>query len=243
MKTVLIVLSLLVLPVPGVYCASASPPRTPKEFIAAYRAAMEDRDLDKLKILTYTVGMSEEDKRLTFMDDEMGFPEQEIERVALEPLPEDYQDVWFVSGMKIESTSPPEGMIKVYYRQPEERVGVTTVNHSTMPYTIVDGIFFLVGTKSTDLQWEGPPDRTIGFSVRGEMSDRVKVRVKWNSSGIDQEREYSSNSVMFSGQHIDQVTVTTLDDRADIILEVLEEGEVVYTSDRLRGKGTIQYQR
>ncbi len=243
MKAVIIVLSLLVLPVPGVYCASASPPRTPEEFIAVYRAAMEDRDLDKLKILTYTVGMSEEDKRLTFMDDEMGFPEQEIERVTLEPLPEDYQDVWFVSGMKIESTSPPEGMIKVYYRQPEKPLGVATINHSMRPYTIVDGTFFLVGVKTTDLQWEGPSDKIIGFSVRGEESDRVKVRVEWNASGINQEREYARNSFSFWGQHIDQVTVTTLDDRADIILEVLEEGEVIYTSDRLKGKGTIQYQR
>lgn len=241
MKIALVLSGLLAL---GVCRASASPPRTPKEFVAAYRAAMKDRDLDKLKSLTYTVGMSEEDKKLTFMVGEMCFPEQEIERVVFEPLPEDYQDVWFIHGMKMEPTAPPEGMIKVYYRKPEERLEGATINHSMRPYTIVDGIFFLVGTKTTDLQWEGPPDRLIGFSVRGEKSDQVKVRIKWNSSGIDQEmKKHSTNSYSFWGQYIDQVIVTSLDDGADIILEVLEEGEVIYTSDRLKGKGTIQYQR
>ncbi len=254
MKTALVILGFLL---PGVGLSSASPPRTPQEFIAACRAAYEDKSGSKLKVLVYTVGMSEQDYATMFGVVEDIFPEWQIDLITLEPLPADYQDELIAHGVKYESTSPPVGLIKTNYRKPEERDGGTASNHHLMPYTIVDGVYYLVGTKSIDLGWEGPPDKNIGFGVRGRGWDRVRVRVKWNASGIDRGREYSllsssrsasgseysARSSVFWGQHIDQVIVTSLNDEADIILEVLEEGETIFTSEPLKGRGTIQYQR
>ena len=216
---------------------AAAQPKTDSEFVSAVRQAITSKDADKIDALTYQVGMTEGDKATAKRVQEMliGKPTS-IQEIALEPLPPNMQTSVIMRGKRIEMTNPPVGIIKISY-DPNS----SGSQSSSIPYTVVDGLFYLTGSKTTDLDWNGPTDINIGFMVIGVGQDNVKIEVTWNASGVTQTQEFNEPSTTFWGQHIDSMTVTSDSDDTSVKLQVLEAGETIYTSEQLKGKGTIQY--
>lgn len=216
----------------------AAQPASEEEFKAAYRMAMSERSVEKLEALTYTVGMSEQDK-VTAAKMVAYLPAgREIESVQLKALPADFPRENIARGKRIEMTAPPVGMVEVVFAK-----GGDGMDKTSTPYAIVDGKYYVVGAKTTNLNWSGPPDKTLSFIVTGSGVGDAHIKVRWNASGVDIEREFSQPSSSFLGQHIEQVTVTSSDPSTDLILLVREKGEEIYKSEPLKGAGTLEYKR
>jgi hypothetical protein len=235
MKSLLAIIFIFLLASPF---SQASEAKTPDEFVAAFRAGFQEKDPKKLDEITYSVGMSEADKQQATRVQKMIFTDQEIESVTLEPLPDDFESVFILRGQKIEPTHQPVGLVHIKYKNHPNGTQSTSC-----AYAVVDGKYYLVGTKSTDLGWTGPPDKTIGFMVMGAGQNDVKIRVKWNASGVDQEKAFEKPSSSFVGQYIQSITVTSIKDETDVTLTVLDSGKPIYTSEPLKGKGTLEYKK
>ena len=141
-------------------------------------------------------------------------------------------------GKKIEPTYTPIGLIQTKYKD-----AGNGMNSTSAPYAVIDGKYFLISSKSTDLGWSGPPDKTITFMVMGRGQNKVQIKAKWNASGVDQERIFKSPSSNFMGQFFEEVTVTSTEDDTDVTLTILEAGKKVFQSEPLKGKGTLEYKR
>lgn len=230
---------LLLLSIALTHFAFGDPPKTEAELISQYRDAISTNDAAKLADLTYREGMSEQDLAMSTRGHEMLLKMSgEIDDVVLQPLPDDFQTVAIMRGKKIEMTAPPKGLVHLKFKD-----GPTGGNSTSTPYTIVDGLYYLIGPKTTDLDWQGPPDKNIGFMVIGQGQDNVDIVVEWNASGVLQSRKFTEPSSTFWGQHINSVTVVSDSDDTDVKITVLENGETIHESEALKGQGKLEYKR
>jgi hypothetical protein len=78
--------------------------RTPEEFAAAVRGAIEAKDAARLEALTFTEGMSDKDREMALKVSQRLFTGGAIEKVTLGPLPEGADFVHVLRGKKIEPT-------------------------------------------------------------------------------------------------------------------------------------------
>ncbi|MCE0497958.1 MAG: hypothetical protein LV481_08450 [Methylacidiphilales bacterium] len=212
-------------------------PSSPEEFIAAYRTAMQEKSVGKLDALTYTVGMSDADKKQADSMQQMGFRDEAIAGITLEPLPADSPSVAIMNGKRYEQTYPPTGLIKIQYG------AANGPDSSSQGYAIIGGHYFLVSVKSTDLGWKGPPDKPLTFMVAGWVKDKVQIQATWNTSGVDQEQSFNGNSGGGMGQYWVKFTVTSADDATDLTLVLSEDNKEIFRSPPLKGKGTIEYKK
>jgi hypothetical protein len=113
---------------------------------------------------------------------------------------------------------------------------------SSIAYAVVEGKFFLVGMKSTDLGWKGPPDKNIGFSVVGQGSAGLQIQGVWNASGVQLKKTFKEGSITFWGQYFEQLNVTSDNDDCDVTVTITEDGKTIY-SEPLKGKGVLQYKK
>jgi hypothetical protein len=218
----------------------ADPPKTKEEFLAAVRAAYQAQDVRRVHELTWEKGMSDFDKNQEQQMLDMMVYNNGIESVSFQPLPADFMDTPVAWGRRIEPTHPAEGIIQVD-EKPKEKDSASSVS---MPYAVIDGGYYLVTAKTTDLGWKGPQDKTLNVTVTGAARGDVKIHVKYNASGVDLERDQSSPSSAFPGQYISEVTVRSDRDGTDVTLELLgEKGRAYYKSAPLKGKGEIHYHK
>lgn len=207
-------------------------------FTSDLRAAITEKDNAKLKALIYTEGASPEDKqRMTSMLRMMYLNGKDVEEISLEPLPSDFESVLIVRGRKIEPTAPPKGMVKVTFKNTENGQG-----NSSGAYTVVDGKLFLVGMKSTDLGWKGPPDKNIGFTVVGQGASELLIQGVWNASGVQLKKTFTGTGVTFWGQHFEELNVTSESDACDVTVTITEDGKAIF-SEPLQGKGVVNYKK
>ncbi len=217
--------------------SSWAQPSTPEEFITTYRTACQEKSIEKLNAITYMAGLSESDKKQMTEDAGRNFNEGKIVEVSLAPLPPDYQSTDVGYGIKTELNHPAFGCIKILYKENNGTVGTLT------PYAIIGGHYFLLGSKNTDLGWKGPKDRFISFSVDGKGRDKVQITGKWNASGVEMEKSFHRSYCGVAGQYFENVTVTSMEDDADITLVLYVAGRKVYESQPLKGKGTLLYEK
>jgi hypothetical protein len=214
-------------------------PASPAEFIAAYRTAMQEKSIQKLNALTYFVGMAASDKQQTDSLFKMEFDQNgsnEIADISLDPLPDDFHPINVMAGKKWEPTYPPAGLIKILYKG--------TANgplSSAAPYAIIGGHYYLTSVKSTDLNWKGAPDRSLIINALSSSPTGIRLIVRWNVSGIEQQQTFKTPSVGLMGQYFEHVTATSLDDGGNLTLVILEGGNEVFHSQPLKGKGSIEY--
>jgi hypothetical protein len=207
-------------------------------FKNALRTAITEKDDQKLEALIYFEGAGPEDKqRITSMLRTMYFNGKDVEAIRFEPLPKDFESVLIVQGRKIEPTTQPKGMINVKFKGSENGQG-----NSSGPYAVVDGKFYLVGMKSIDLGWKGPPDKNIGFTVVGQGAAELQISGVWNASGVELRKEFKEKGITFWGQHFKELNVTSVNDACDVTVTITEDGKVVY-SEPLKGKGVLQYRK
>jgi hypothetical protein len=208
------------------------------QFTSSLKAAITEKDDQKLDALIYFDGASPEDKqrmsgmlRMTLLNG------MDVDEISLEPLPSDFDSILIVRGQKIEPTATPKGMIKVTFKGAGQGP-----KESSTAYTLVDSKLFLVGMKSTDLGWKGPPDRNIGFSVVGTGSEEVQIQGVWNASGVQLKKTFKERSITFWGQYFEELNVTSGNDDCDVTISITEDGKEIY-SQPLKGKGSLQYKK
>lgn len=218
-------------------------PKSEAEFIAAYKIAIQEKNPQKIEVLIYKKGVSEEDqKRVAKSQAQSLFPsDQEIESVTLGPLPKDFKPIRIGNGKKFEILPPPAGYVQI------QRGGKIT---SKTPYAVADGIYYLTSAIITDLNWKGPQDKPLMFSVTGTGNHKVKVIVKWNTCGVDQEETYPNSSSLnddcnasFNGQYISEITVTSDQPGTDVTLSIDEDLKEIYKSEPLKGVGKLHYKK
>jgi len=218
------------------YCALAQDTST--AFLSAVEEAMNEKSAAKLDALLYTAGMSDADMQMVKSSQQHLLNNPGVDTIELAPLPADFQSVFIVRGKRFEPTALPLGIVKVKYKQ-----AGNGMDRVSFPYATVDGRFCLIGVKSTDLNWKGPEDKTIGYIIMGAGQDAVKGKVKWNASGVDLEKTISDPSSSFLGQYIDEVTISSDNDDTDVTISILENGKQIFRSAPLKGKGTQSYKR
>ena len=115
------------------------------QFTSNLRAAISEKDDQKLQALIQFDGASPQDKqRMTSMLRMTLMNGKDVDEITLVPLPSDFDSVIVFRGQKIEPTATPKGMIKVTFKGTGQGP-----KESSSAYTVVDGKFFLVGMKST----------------------------------------------------------------------------------------------
>jgi len=224
----------------AVFCLNQLHADAGEEFLASYRSAIEQKDKAKLLSLYYTDGCSESDKKMVEGVVGFHFSNGKITDVKFEPTPEGANLVKIANGKKYEPAYPPVGQIKITY----DPVGGNGMTSGGDGYAVINGKYYLITAKSTDLGWSGPKDKTLTFMVMGKGMEKVKVLAKWNVSGVDQEKVFSNPpSCNFPGQYFESITATSPEDDADVMLTILEDGKQIYESQPLKGKGAIEYKR
>jgi hypothetical protein len=220
---------------------AASPaPKTKEDFLAAVKGAYEAQDKKRVHALTWEAGMSDFERNQEQQTLDMMVYNKGVQKVYFQELPPDFMDTPVAWGRRIEPTHKPDGIITVD-EMPSNGQESTSI---AMPYACIDGTFYLITAKSTDLQWKGPRDHTLNVSVTGTGADKVKIHVKYNASGVDLERDQSSPSNAFPGQYVSEVRVTSASDEADVKLRLLDEtGKAYYESARLKGRGEVVYRK
>jgi hypothetical protein len=235
MKSLLPILAFLLGVIP---LSSWAQPSSPTEFIAAYRTAIQEKSVEKLNAITYTVGQSESDKKQVASAEQMGFSwgHKEIGEVSLDPLPADFQSVYIVNGKKIELTYAPVGLVKTQYKGTGDGP-----ESSSAPYAIIDGHYFVVSSKITDLGWKGPPDTGLCLLVSGSPQDKVQITVKWNASGVEQEKVFDRYTTTVIGQYVERATVTSTNPNATLM--ILQGSKQIFVSPPLKDQAAIEYEK
>ena len=190
--------------------------------------------------LYYTDGCSESDKKMLEAIVGFHFSDGKITEVKFEQTPAGTTLVKIANGKKYEPTYPLAGQVKIN-SAPVAGNGMTSGGDG---YAIINGKYYLITAKSTDLGWSGPKDKILTFMVMGAGMDKVKVQAKWNVSGVEQEKVFSNPpSCNCPGQYFQSITATSTEDDTDVTLSILEGGKQIYESQPLKGKGTIEYKR
>lgn len=207
-------------------------------FLSEIKAGLTAKDKAKLDGLTYTAGMSDADKAQLAKSRDFFFNGQEIESIAFAPLARPMQPFYIMKGRKIEPTAPAAGMVAIKYKSANnDQAG------ASLAYTVIDGSYWLVSSKSTDLKWAGPPDVNLGYMVIGAGQDKVKITARYNASGVDLMQEFEAPSTVIWGQYFSEITVASEDPATDITLTVTENNREIYKSEPLKGAGKLVYEK
>lgn len=162
-----------------------------------------------------------------------------VDSIALVPLPAGFETVQVANGKMYEPNIAPLGGLQLNRQSADGN----TKSSSMLPYGTLNGEYYLVASKATDLGWKGPKDQQLNFLVMGPGQDKVKIKYRYNVSGVPMERTAADSSIVFLGQYIESVTVTSDSDATDVTLSIQEDGKEIYTSQPLKGKGTLEYKR
>ena len=225
---------------------------TTQELIAAIEKAIATKDAKIIESLTYTEGMSEEDKSRNFKhipDNLFLTPTQKVE---LGDVGEDQAKPFRIHrGLKFIPTAQPIGTVLIY--QKSDKFSST----GRLAYSKVNGLYYLIGVRSEKLNWEGQPDKSIGWMIggpNGQTKDfgwmiggpngqTKDFKYSYNASGVilSDTSEYASSS--FSGQYIIEVSFTSESDDFSGEIVILESGKEITRSETFKGKGTFTYKR
>lgn len=217
-------------------------------FLTTIKEAIIANDVSKLETLVYSAGMSDVDKTVSQQSHKTILSEiskSPVDTISFEPLPPYIKSTFVAGGRRYESTAPPAGSVIVRFKSPEAaETNAPVIQRSTgLPYAIVGGAYYLVGIKTTDLGWKGPPDISLGYSITGEGNDKLKIHLKYNVSGVILEDDEIRPNKSFSGQYISEITVVSSDPATDVQLVIRHGGQEIYLSEQLKGIGKLKYSR
>ncbi len=207
----------------------------PDVFTEALKKAITENDTETLLSFADSEGLSGEARQRQIESLKVTYPSTNVFAVSLGPLPVDFPPFFIMHGKRYEPTHPPEGVVTISFRQES---GLTS---KQLAYAIVEGKYKIVATKSTQLDWKGPPDSSLGYILEGTGAESAVVRIKFNASGVDMERTFHGAAINLWGQHLNEVEVTNEDPKASLTLKLLRDGKEIYKSETLTGAGKIHY--
>lgn len=214
----------------------ADAPKTKEDFLAAIRTAFESKDPEQIKALTYLQGNSAGANPVGFFYQKvLAENSAKVDSATLEEMPVDFKMERIARGKRSVVSEKPTGVVRITSKEGQDSSG------TTIPYAVIDGGYYLIGIKVTDLGWKGPPDKLLNISVTGKGAS--KLHIKYNTSGVDLEEESDATATahQFYGQYISEVTLTSTDPNAHLTLKI-EGNEKPYTSE-LIGAATVVYKK
>lgn len=237
----------------------AAPPTSKDAFVAAVRAAYASKDpkqIEKqLDALTWKQGMSDYDRKEedTTLQAEA---QATLKSISLEPLPLnklalaksaiDFEKPIIAYGRRYELTAKPMGIVQIEFTSKSSGSDTSSLT-SQMAYSVIDGTYYILGTKSTDLGWKGPEDQQFRMALDGVGEKDATFHIKYNASGVDLERDNDGPNLIIPCQFISEVTVTSTNDKTDLklLIDTMENGKMkrVYESKPLKGTGQIVYKK
>jgi hypothetical protein len=209
-----------------------------EELRATLQDAVTEHKIPAIRDLYYAEGMTNEDIAATERPLHLALSEGTVTDVIVAPLPPGFQTSTVALGLKTELLHAPQGLISLAFT--DMRTGLKGLS---LPYAQIDGRYYLIGTRVTDLQWQGPRDQSLGYTVNGPGQHKITVLVKWNASGVDLEYQTDAAFATLLGQHFNEVIVTSTDSAADLILTLRDKSGIIFTSAPLKGEGEIRYRR
>jgi len=215
-------------------------PKSPEDLLAAFQQACSAKDHAAFDRLICTEGLSESDQtRMGRVFDMVEASPLPVDSITLVPLPAGFETLQVANGKKYEPNIAPLGGLQLNRQSTDGK----TKSSSMLPYGALNGEYYLVASKATDLGWTGPKDQQLNFMVTGPGADKVKIVYRYNASGVTIDRMEKDTSSIILGQYIESMTVTSDSDDADVTLTIREGGKVIYTSQPLKGRGTLEYKR
>ncbi|PTX95101.1 hypothetical protein DB345_12465 [Spartobacteria bacterium LR76] len=215
-------------------------PKSPDDLRAALQQACSGKDRTAFDRLICMDGLSESDKtRMGRVFDMVAASPLPIDSITLVLLPAGFETVQIANGKMYEPNIAPLGGLQLNRQSADGN----TKSSSMLPYGTLNGEYYLVASKATDLGWKGPKDQQLNFMVMGQGQDKVKIKYRYNVSGVSMERTATDPSIVFLGQYIESLTVTSDSDATDVTLSIREDGKEIYASQPLKGKGTLEYKR
>jgi hypothetical protein len=215
-------------------------PASPQDFLAAVKKALADRSTEEFMILTYTNGQTPDQIQ---DDPDLYLPDcndhvNKVTDVTLGALPDSYRGEFVGMGWHYQLAHPADGAVLLHKVGSD---GTPFDEPEPFPYASIGGKYYLIPQSGTNLHWKGPEDHSLGaFSLEGSYSQTV-ITIEWNASGVDQKWTVHSANAQVSGQYIEKVTATNLDDERRVRLAIFDQEKMIYRSDWLKGRGTLTY--
>lgn len=212
---------------------SSQAAETREELKASVIQILNEQDWDAYKALTYKTGMTDYDYNMMETLKPVIIDGRKVISGEFTELPEDHKTSFIYDGRSFGPTVSPLGLLEL-----KQEGGGTTLQYAK------DGeSFVLVGTKSEDLGWEGPDDVQLGIVVLGFNTEELEIEASWNASGRSLSEELDRASTTFFGQYVETVKIRSDDLDAVYQLQIIEDGEEVFKSEKKKGIGEIYYKR
>ncbi len=216
-------------------------PKTAEDFKRAFRTASDSGNPDAITSMVWFGDASPADRESYEQAQTLLGPPPKIESVELIDTPDYINPVMVANGTKHEPTAPIVGCLEVtYVKNKSGRSGTIT------PYAMIDGGYYLVASKSTPVDWTGPPDHPLAISIEGGK-DKALMTITYNASGVtltdSQTVNAQSFSTAFRGQYFEEVTITTEHSGGSLTFTLTDGEKQIHQSKPLQGKGSINYTR
>lgn len=207
--------------------------------IGSVKAAIQSRGEDKIEGLTDFTGMTDSDRTMYRQwQYKLVTDQRQIINIEYLPVHDDFYANSIGFGKKLEATHAVLGVLRITYGG-----GMGDPTYARIPVTTIDGDYFLAGVKSINLNWHGPVDHRIGYQVIGRAS-QAQLHARWNVSGVERQATIPISgdyTAVLVGQYMEEVTLTSQADDANLKLVVTDGINIVYTSPELHGQGKLQY--
>lgn len=137
------------------------------------------------------------------------------------------------------------GEIALHFADPNSAVST----RKTMFYGLVEGSYVLGHAKRELMQYAGPRNRQLSYSIVGQTSptlNQFHVTASYQVSGLTRNIDLVEDAgtlSTFPGQYILDISIDQIVGTADFSVQILEGGELIYTTQTENRGGTIRYVR
>lgn len=137
------------------------------------------------------------------------------------------------------------GEITLHFADPNPAVNTSV----TMFYGLVEGSYVLGHAKRELMHYAGPRNRQLSYSIVGQTSptlNQFHVTASYQVSGLTRNIdlvEGAGTLSTFPGQYILDISIDQIVGAADFYVQILEGGELIYTTPTERNGATVRYVR
>lgn len=180
----------------------------------------------------------------------------ELQTVVIDPLyDEEVDDITFEApddnyeSFDVDYRYTPNlevvGEITLHFADPNPAVNTSV----TMFYGLVEGSYVLGHAKRELMQYAGPRNRQLSYSIVGQTSptlNQFHVTASYQVSGLIRSIDAVQDAGYFStfpGQYILDISIDQIVGTADFYVQIFEGGELIYTTQTENKGGTIRYVR
>ncbi len=217
---------------------------TKEELLQKFEQAVRSNNESELRSLFNWEGADEQMKTASeqLIVQLTKYPPQKIN---LEPLPNDFQSEFVISGTRYRPNVVLDGRIRIRY-------GADGPPHTpsiAIPYGQKGGRYYIPVTVKEKTGYIGPPDRQLNIVVQGTsapMEVRFSGSCSYVASGEKKTVDITgegNRSIVVMGQDVESCMIRKLPSEGWIKLVIYVNGQKVYESERVDSAQPISYRR